>query len=161
MSCPDGIRKEVLALALGELPAGRALETERHLAGCRECAALRLAVLGERAALGGGAMPLLAAGPAFSGAAARAAAAGERGGGLAAAGLVMAAGLAVLLLLGLPQRRPAGAAAPRSLTAEYSNPYSASVPGGVSATDFLYSLSARSASAPAAGPVPLNLKEGL
>ena len=76
MSCPDGIKKEVLALALGELPAGRALETERHLAGCRECAALRLAVLGERAALGGGAMPLLAAGPAFSGAAARAAAAG-------------------------------------------------------------------------------------
>ena len=161
MSCGENIRREVVSLALGELAGQRAAEIERHIAGCSRCAALRAALGAERASIKAGGLPLLAAGPAFTGAAARAAAGSERNVTVGAAGFALAAGLAAVLLFGLPHKKEPPPVLAPSLTERYSNPFGASVPGEASPTDFLYSLSARTGSGRGAGPSPMNLKEGL
>ena len=66
MSCDKDMKRDVLLLAAGLLPAARAGEVQAHLAGCPACAALRQAVLEERAALKEAGAPLLAAGRNFA-----------------------------------------------------------------------------------------------
>ncbi|OGR41903.1 MAG: hypothetical protein A2X35_11380 [Elusimicrobia bacterium GWA2_61_42] len=161
MKCDKNMERETVSLALGELAAAGALAAERHLAACPRCAALRLAILAEKAGLQAGSLPLLQAGPDFA-AAAVAAAAGERNESkLAFAGLALAAGLAALLIFGVPRATPPAPAPAPSLTPGFLNPAGASVPGGTAATDFLYRLSVRTGSGPAAGPAPSNLKEAV
>jgi anti-sigma factor RsiW len=167
MNCDDGIRNRVLALAAGELPPAEALETERHLAACPACAALRLAALEERAALKEAGAPLRQAGPAFASQVMAAAATGEnRGRRAAAAALAFAAGFAVLMLF-MPHGRAPVKPAPSSL-----NPlYAANLAGGGapadsvlgdlkgSTSDLFYMLSCRR-ELPAAGGAVINLKTG-
>ena len=160
MSCPENIKRETVSLTLGELTGRRAFEAERHIAGCRECSSLRLALLAEKAFLKEGGMPLLAAGPGFAGMVTRAAAEKKASRRLAV-GLSLAAGLAVLLFFAQPVKREPAAFDGPSLTAKFYNPYGARVPGEASPTDFFYCLSARSESGQGAGPKPLNLKEAL
>lgn len=104
--------------------------------------------------------PLLSAGPGFAGAVA--AAAGEgRGLRLPVAGLVLAGAVALLMLVGLPREARFAPPSAASLTPGFINPFGASVPGGVSETDFLKQLSVRAAKEPGSGPAPVNLKEGV
>lgn len=114
MNCDNVIKGKVLALALGELPPAEALGTERHISGCSSCAALRLALLEERAALKAAGAPLLSAGAGFE-AAVLAAAGGLEAGRrkAAAAALVFAAGFAALLLF-MPAGRPSAGLPPAS-----------------------------------------------
>ncbi len=160
MNCDNDTKRDVLLLAAGALPAGRALELERHIAACPACAALRLAVLGQQKALEAAGAPLLAAGPGFA-ASVAAAAAGEPGGGrLTASGLVLAGVFALLMIFGLPRESRFAAPSGASITPGFINPFGASVPGRVSETDFLNRLSVREAKEPGNGPAPVNLKEG-
>lgn len=140
MNCEKDIRKDVLLLAAGLLPEGRALALERHLASCPSCAALRLAVLEERAALKEAGAPLLSAGPAFSALPGRAPA--PR---FAVAFAAAAACFALFILL-----RPGPKAPPAEAPAAVMTP----VPGGFfsvgegaapASSDFLFKLSGRQA----------------
>ena len=117
-------------------------------------------VLPLRGALKKSGLPLLAAGPGFAGAVAKAAAAGGSL-GLPVAGLVLAGGFALLLIFGLPRESRFSPPSAASLTPGFINRFGASVPGGVSETDFLKQLSVRAAKEPGSGPAPANLKEGV
>jgi len=162
MNCGAEMKREILSLVLGELSPEKVLEAERHLAGCPECAALRLALLEEKTQLKTGGLPLLQAGPDFAAGVTAAAAGGKvRVLDLAFAGLALAAGFAALLVFGLPPERQSPLSPGPSLTPAFLNPFSASVPGEASGTDFLYRLSDRAASEQGAGPAPINLKEGV
>lgn len=161
MKCDKNMERETVSLALGELASAGALAAERHLAACPHCADLRLAILAERAALEAGSLPLLQAGPGFAAGAVAAAAGEQKESKLAFAGLALAAGLAALMIFGVPRATPPVQAPVSSLTPGFLNPAGASVPGGTAATDFLYRLSVRAGSGPAAEPAPSNLKEGI
>ena len=167
MNCDDGIKMRVLALAAGWLTPVEALETERHIARCPACAALRLAVLEERAALKEAGAPLLKAGPALASLVMEAAAAGERRGRRApAAALAIATGFAVLMLF-MPQGRGTVSPAHSSLNPLYAANLSdggapaASVLGDLkgSTSDLFYMLSCRR-DIPAADEAVINLKTG-
>lgn len=165
MNCDDGMKKKVLALAAGELTPAQALETERHIAGCPACAALRLAALEERAALNEAGAPLLKAGPAFAAGVMTAAAAGEsRRRRAAAATLAFAAGFAVLMLF-MPHRGGSVNPAGSSLNPLYAANLSAggapagSVLGDLkgSTSDLFYRLSCKK-ELPAEDGIVVNLK---
>jgi anti-sigma factor RsiW len=167
MNCDTGTRARVAALAAGELAPAEALETERHIAGCPACAALRLAALEERAALKEAGAPLLKAGPAFAARVLAAAAAGEsRGQRAAAAALAFAAGFAVLMLF-MPHGRGSVSPAHSSLNPLYApnlaggGAPAASVLGDLkgSTADLFYMLSCRK-ELPAADGSVINLKNG-
>ncbi|MCX5785092.1 MAG: zf-HC2 domain-containing protein [Elusimicrobia bacterium] len=144
MNCGAEMKREIMSLVLGELSAQRALAAERHLAGCRECAALRLALLEERSALAAAGAPLLSAGPAFAGAVVSAAVRGRvREKKMAFASALLAAGLAVFIIMAVPAHRVAVTAAGSAITppltdASYSVPDS-----GARASEFYYRLSGR------------------
>jgi anti-sigma factor RsiW len=166
MNCDHAIKERVLALAAGELSPAEALETERHIAGCPACAALRLAALEERAALMEAGAPLLRAGPGFAARVTAEAAAGEsRRRRAAAAALVFAAGFAVLMLF-MPHGRGINPA-PSSLNPYYAaNLSEAGIPAGRvfgdlkgSTSEMFYKLSCRRGLPAAAGAV-INLKTG-
>ena len=161
MSCDKETRRDVLLLASGLLEGNRAAAAQRHTASCPYCSALRLAALEERAALKEAGAPLLTAPDGFAARVAEAAAgaAGDTGFALAAAALAAALAVAVVFIPQSADRSPAPPGP--SLTAKFVNPSGASVPGGVSGTDLLYRLSARTSTGLGAGPAPLNLKEGL
>jgi anti-sigma factor RsiW len=127
MSCDNAIKSKVAALALGGLPPAEALVAERHISGCPSCAALRLALLEERAALKTAGAPLLSAGAGF-GAAVLAAAEGReaRRRKAAAVALVFAAGFAALMLF-MPGRRAAGGLPPSPAINPY---YAGNLSGG-------------------------------
>lgn len=114
-----------------------------------------------RAALKEAGAPLLNAPAGFSRGVLEAAAAPARGPWPALAGLSLAAGLAALLLFLPPSENKSPAPAGPSLTERFVNPFGASVPGEASGSDFLCRLSVRAVSGPGAGPVLVNLKEGL
>lgn len=117
-------------------------------------------VLQLRGALKAVGAPLLSAGPGF---AERVAAAAGAAGSLRlpAAGLVLAGGIALLMIFGLPRESRFTPPSAASMTPAFINPFGASVPGGASQTDFLNRLSVRAAKDPGGGPAPVNLKEGV
>lgn len=167
MNCDDKIKARALALAAGALAPAEALEAERHIAACPECAALRLAALEQRAALKEAGAPLLQAGPAFAAGITRAAAEGEsRGRRAAAAALAFAAGFAMLMLF-LPHGRGSIKPAQSSLNPFYAANLTAegvqagSVLGDLkgSTSDLFYMLSCRK-DLPAADGAVMNLKNG-
>lgn len=114
-----------------------------------------------RAALKEAGAPLLTAPAGLTGRVLEAAAAPAGRLWPALAGLSLAAGLAALLLFMPPSGNRAAAPAGPSLTERFVNPFGASVPGEASGSDFLCRLSVRAVSGPGAGPVLVNLKEGL
>jgi hypothetical protein len=79
----------------------------------------------------------------------------------ALAGLGLAAGLAALLLFLPPSGSRSPAPSGPSLTERFDNPFGARVPGEAAGSDFLCRLSVRTVSGAGAGPVLVDLKEGL
>ena len=114
-----------------------------------------------RAALKEAGAPLLAAPEDLAGRVLEGAAAPGRRLWPALTGLSLAVGLAALLLFMPPSGGRSPAPAGPSLTERFDNPFGARVPGEASGSDFLCRLSARAVSGPGAGPVLVNLKEGL
>lgn len=114
-----------------------------------------------RAALKEAGAPLLAAPSDLSRRVLEGAAAPRRGLWPVMAGAGLAAGLAALLLFISPSGSGSPAPAGPSLTERFDNPFGARVPGEASGSDFLCRLSVRTVSGPGAGPVLIDLKEGL
>ena len=144
MNCGAEMKREIMSLVLGELSSQRALAVERHLAGCRECAALRLSLLEQRAALAAAGAPLLSAGPAFAGAVVSAAVRGSaRENKLVLASALIAAGVAVFIMVAVPSQRVPITAAGSAITPPLADA-SYSVPDyGVQPSEFYYRLSGR------------------
>lgn len=161
MSCAKETRSDIVLLAAGLLDGPRALRAEAHLAGCPVCAALRLAVLEERAALKDAGAPLVEFPEHFLAGLPAPVRLPADVPALTLAGAALAAGLAILLVLvPLPDGGSPAPSGP-SLTQSFINPFGASMGGGADGTDFLYQLSARAPAGPGAGPAPADLKEDL
>jgi anti-sigma factor RsiW len=145
MNCEKAIKDKVMALALGELSPAEALQAEKHIAGCASCAALRLALLEERAALGAAGAPLLPAGAGLADSVMAAVHGYDvRRRRAAAAALVFAAGFAALMLF-MPGGRPGAALPPASSINPF---YAANLGGGGATADALMG-------GPEARPLPL------